>query len=169
MVKMNRVFICLCVLVLTLSCISVFGQEVEGISEVSGSSAPLLVVPVRHTIVKLAFDINSLRQVSLVSCATDKKTGELSIYLWNNITREWVELTIDEYKAGAAFPAAPEKVYLIGSDDGLPAELGDVSGWGKTEVASIPKLSIASILNTLNKDMKFSSKEWKWLADTILF
>ncbi|MFC1498578.1 hypothetical protein ACFLS1_08940 [Verrucomicrobiota bacterium] len=129
-------------------------------------SAALLVIPARHTIVKLSFDISALRKnkkVSLVSYSTSAMTSELKIHLWNNITHEWSEISAEEYKSGAVFDSQPERVILVGDEKGLPSFLVETSSWCE-KVERISELNVATIVNTLNKSMKFTQREWQWLA-----
>lgn len=143
-----------------------------GITVMCGSSAfaaksnssDVLVVPSRFTIVQLAFDIVTLRDVSLIAYESSDKDAEPVLFFWNKTTSAWESLTIDEYSVGSFTTATPSEMILIGSDKDLPASL--ISGASQAPIVTrIKSLNVAPVINELNKSMNFSPEEWKILAE----
>ncbi len=128
------------------------------------STADVLVVPARHTIIQLAFDIAALRNVALI--AYDKpapETEEPLLHVWSSSNHAWVHLTLDEYNVGTFCDQEPNEMILIGNDSDLPASLIAGAAQAMT-VTHIDTLSLVTVINTLDKSMKFSPREWKVLA-----
>jgi hypothetical protein len=122
----------------------------------------LIVMPVRYTVVQFAFDVARMRPVQLL--AYDRGTGDepLLLHVWDAATKKWAPADITAYQNGSLFTATPKRTFLVGGEADLPADLA-APGWAK-DVTPIPSLKVLDMANTMNKDMKFSRREWKKLA-----
>lgn len=153
MLTKSRTFISVVSFLLVLAAVSMAAES---------QGPTLLVIPARHTIVKLSFDIAMLRTVSLVTYSGDV-TAEPLIHIWRSDAQEWVETSIEEYRSAGIFKVAPRRIILIGSDKDLPSALIRASTWC-SDVKRIPTLDIVTIANSLHESLKFAPREWKWLS-----
>jgi len=127
-------------------------------------SGDVLVVPSRFTIIQLAFDVVALRDVTLIAYKSSGVDEEPVLYIWDKNLSAWKDITIDEYAIGSFSATTPSEIILIGSDNDLPASL--ISGASQAKkVTRIDSLNVAPVINALNKDMKFTTKEWELLAE----
>ena len=128
------------------------------------NNADVLVVPSRYTIVQFAFDIVAMREVALVAYDNNSGSEEPLLHAWDADNGSWKRITADEYAVGAFSSREPEEMILIGSDEILPAAV--IAGASQAKnVTRIDTLSLMTVVNTLNKRMKFSSREWSLLAE----
>ncbi len=136
----------------------------SGAVRAAEAEAPtILVVPARYTIVQLSFDIAGVRSVFLVSYGGDSGSVARPMHIWDSKTRKWVETNIEEYSTADIFETTPQRIILVGSDEDLPSVLVEASFWCP-DVKRIPTLNIVTLVNTLNESLKFTPREWKWLA-----
>jgi hypothetical protein len=131
-------------------------------AQAAGAKAALIVMPVRYTVVQFAFDVARIRSVDLL--AYDKGTGEepLLLHRWDAQAKAWKPADIAAYQAGSLFAPKPSRVFLMGNDDDLPAELASAS-WCR-DVTRIPSLKVVDMANTMSPKLKFSEREWNSLA-----
>lgn len=123
----------------------------------------VIVVPARNRMIALAFDVQALRDVVMISYKGTAATADPLLHVWNRKTQQWEELGVQEYSIGQFMPAQPNNLYLIGTDRDLPPSV--LSGAAQARsVIRIDTISIAEIVNILNQSMNFSEKEWKALA-----
>ena len=123
----------------------------------------LIVMPVRYTVVQFAFDVARIRPVDLL--AYDKGSGEepLLLHVWDAASGNWKPADVAGYQDGSLFAPAPKRVFLVGGEADLPAELAAMPGWAK-EMTPISSLKVLDMANVMNSKMKFSGLEWKKLA-----
>ena len=130
----------------------------------AGNGSTVLVIPARYTVVQLAFDVAYLRPVALLAYDSDD-AGEPLLHRWSTAAGDWIETDMDACKAGTATSCSPGRVVVLASGtNGLPASLAEAAGAWCDDVTVIPSLRSLTVLNTLHDDMKFSAREWKWLA-----
>jgi hypothetical protein len=132
--------------------------------QAAGQGETLMVIPARHTVVQLAFDLTSLRPIKLVAYDGKPDTEKPAMHLWEPAAGEWVQIDLDRYRDGSVFPTAPDLVLLVGADRDLPTVLLDAPPWGQN-VKRVPALDVKTIVNTVNETARFNGREWKWLAD----
>ena len=143
-----------CVFVaLAVSCVGIKPQH---------HTSTALVVPAKHTIVQLAFNIARIRPVSLVSYDKGEDAASPVMHVWENSPGSWRRISVEEYGEGNLFSVKPERVMLLGDDDDLPSVIMDASSW--SEPVRIPTVSIVDLINTLNTYFEFSAREWRFLA-----
>jgi len=123
----------------------------------------LMVIPPRHTVVQLAFDIARLRPTYLVAYDTRAPGGMLVLHFWDPYKRDWVKTNLEEYMAGALFDELPERVFVIGSDIDVPREVLEGTRWG-AEIQRVRSLRVVDVVNALDTALCFKRTEWKWLA-----
>ncbi|NQT93911.1 MAG: hypothetical protein HQ559_14215 [Lentisphaerae bacterium] len=124
---------------------------------------PWLVLPARYAILQLGFDVASMRPLTLISYAAGKTADDPSMHVWDRAAREWTSISIGEYRSAQVPGPLASGIVLVGSDTDLPVAIADGSAWCDS-VKRVQTLNIATILNSLNEELKFTAKEWKLLA-----
>ena len=152
MKRLFRTFVLCLVVIVAASCANLPKRNMD---------ASVLVIPSRYTIVQFAFDMTRLRPVTLV--AYDNAGDSLLLHVWNPSLQEWVRIDMDEYASGNITSPVAARVHLLGSNQDLPSGMVAASQWASV-VEQIDTLNIATIVNTLDKHMRFSNSEWKGLA-----
>jgi hypothetical protein len=128
------------------------------------ADSSVMVVPSRHTIVQLAFDIEALRGTTLIAYDKHMNTDETVLHTWDADKQAWARLTLDEYAMGAFSQGTPGEMILVGSDVDLPADILAGASQAK-KVTRINTLDLVTVVNTLDKSMSFKPGEWKALAE----
>jgi hypothetical protein len=123
----------------------------------------MLVIPSRYTIVQLAFDVARLRPVTLVAYDKGSASDELMLHIWNPGLQEWVKIGMDEFSSGNLTNPMAKRVHVLGADADLPVGILEAAQWCPV-VKQIDSLTISTIINSLNSDMRFSSSEWRGIA-----
>ena len=137
---------------------------VLGTSAYAAGENSVLVVPARYTVVQFAFDIEFLRDATLISYEKSDAGKDPVLYLWDSADSAWKSISLDEYSVGSFSRYVPKEMVLIGSRRELPASIIDGASQAE-KVTRIDTLNIADIANTLDKSMKFTLPEWKALAN----
>jgi hypothetical protein len=133
-------------------------------SAARAANSTVLVVPSRHTIVQLAFDIQALRGTKLIAYDKNLDTDEIVLHAWDTGQQAWSRMTLDEYAIGAFAQGVPDEMILVGSDTDLPAVVMSGASLAK-KVTRIDTLNLVTVMNTLHKSMKFKPSEWKIIAE----
>ena len=133
-------------------------------SAAGAANSTVLVVPSRHTIVQLAFDIQALRGTKLIAYDKNRDTDEIVLHTWDTGQQAWSRMTLDEYAMGAFSQGVPDEIILVGSDTDLPAVVMSGASIAK-KVTRIDTLNLVTVVNTLHKSMKFKPREWKIIAE----
>ncbi len=123
-----------------------------------------MVVPARQHMIQLGMDIALLRNGELV-CYERMPGGETVLHHWDRRAREWVPLSLESFAQGRyQRGAAPQRLYVIGTDLELTAEVLDGAAHAR-EVERIPTMLPAAAVNQLNESLRFSRREWQMLAE----
>lgn len=131
------------------------GQQLAG-------SATMLVVPARPTPIRLGQDLAKMRNVTLVSFRGNADTVQPVLFAWTG--REWQYVEFESFCSLAFVKRAPEVVFVAGDDRAVPRALLRNMDWG-CQVERLQSLQPADWLNALDKRLKFSSREWRRLAE----
>jgi len=124
----------------------------------------VLVVPARYRVIQLAFDVAALRDVTLVSYENSDAGKDPVLYRWDRLSSAWKSMTVDEYAVGSFSVTTPREMILVGSGKDLPATL--IAGASQAKkVIRIESLNIVDMVNSLNKSMKFTPREWQILSE----
>ena len=123
-------------------------------ADVVASEATLVVVPARYRMIQLAFDLAALRDTAVVSYRWERKATPPEFYRWAGT--EWVALPVDAYAKMAAGP-----VIIVGIDV-PPAVLAVSAATAKPLV--LATFDMAELVNQIDKVLRFTPAEWKWLA-----
>jgi len=123
----------------------------------------VLVVPARHTVVRFAFDIAAIRDVTLVAYGGETPQGEQLLHVWNAEAKKWTFLSMDEFSFGQFLPDVPDTVILIGASRDMP-EFITANAPAAKRVINIPSINPMPMANRLNERMRFSPREWRMLA-----
>jgi hypothetical protein len=129
----------------------------------AGEATPstIIVMPARRRMVELANQIARIKDVGLVAYNSSPTSTEPLIHIWNGT--EWLPISTTEYAAGAFMSGEPKHLLLLGDNNTLPAALSANPTWC-ADVHRISSLEIAPLLNEMDKTLKFSARQWKWLA-----
>ncbi len=145
---------------LMLCCVICLGSVVGGLAAETGQDV-LMVVPARMRVLRLAFDMEWLRSVSVVSYRGDAKSEEPLLHLWTG--SEWRNVSMADFVAGRFLRWSPGSVVLVGDDEMLPAVLSEDIAWCRS-VVRVETIDIADMINRLDLLFEFREDEWKWLA-----
>lgn len=129
----------------------------------AGSATPdsIIVMPARKRVVHLAFQMASLKNIGLVSYNTNPALREPLIHVWNG--QEWIQITMQDYVQGSFMSGDPKHVFLLGDSTITPLPMLDGVSWYK-DLHRLTTFDTATMINTIGKVVKFSSRQWKWLA-----
>lgn len=127
-------------------------------------SRTLIVIPARYTIVQIAFDIVGMRSVSLVAYDNRADSPSPVMHVWDADGNEWVQTSINGYRSADIFKVVPQRIILVGSNEDVPAPLLEAPSWC-SDVKRIPTLNMKTLVNELDKSLKFTPREWKRLAE----
>lgn len=131
-------------------------------SSVASDVPTALVVPAKFSVVAFCEDVAKMVPVTLVSYEVSKKTNApaLTLSVWNGTSREWTRTSLEEYRSGSIFPEWPKRVVLVGNNEDVKAASAAMG-----ELATVPTLDTMGLANGLNGIFKFSSSQWKYLAN----
>lgn len=124
----------------------------------------VMVIPSRYTVIQLAYDISKLRTSTIIAYEPVENTKIPATHIWDKMANDWMKMSIAEFGSGD-FPGADAEVMVImGIDGEVPDVLVQAASWCPT-IREVEEISIVDMVNTLNKNMDFSPREWKWIAD----
>ncbi len=133
-------------------------------AEAMDSRQDVLVVPARFRIVQFAFDVAALRDAALVSYDDVSEGEDVILHVWNAKGRSWQRISADEFSFGSFTKRKIGNMYLLSSGPELPAVV--LTGASQAgQVSHIDSLNLMTVANSLNKSMKFKSREWKLLSE----
>ncbi|HAS82899.1 MAG TPA: hypothetical protein DCS43_09575 [Verrucomicrobia bacterium] len=144
--------------------IGIFTLIVAMLSSVAASAAQneVLIVPARQRLVELAFDMHTLRGLTLISYRAGSTGKPPLMHLWNTQSKSWSELNPESFAFGQFMTGQPKIIYLIGLPSDVPQILVDGATQAK-KVVRIETLDVVNLINTLNETLAFSPREWKAL------
>jgi len=124
----------------------------------------VLVVPARQRTVALAFDVQAMRDLVMITYRGTASTGSPLMHVWTPSAKAWRELSPEEYAFGQFMTSQPGTLFLVGTDHDLPASV--IEGAAQAaKVIRIDSISMAEVANTLDQHLKFSTREWKALSE----
>jgi len=150
--------------VVRIICLLLAALSVVGWTRSASHPTTLLVIPARHTIVQFGFDVAKIRPIQLVSYSTDPRTKALYLYAWDRNANDWISIQPEQFRAGTAFSTPAAQVVRVGAEGELPAVLEAGPRGAGIKNVRVDGPDIVALVNTLNKDLKFTAREWKWLA-----
>lgn len=147
----------------------------------------VLIVPARPAVLKLAFDLQNMRDITLVSFRTQTLSGRGAtppaspkllgeprqgkavniadplIHVWKG--NDWQYVPFNDFCSMAFIEKAPGTVIVIGDDQTVPKPLLQGMGW-PCKIERLLTMDAAALINGLDPYFQFSSREWKRLADS---
>ncbi|MBW7908666.1 MAG: hypothetical protein H3C50_07075 [Kiritimatiellae bacterium] len=131
------------------------------LSAVSAEAFTLIVAPARYSVMQVAQDVLQRTPSVLVSYQGDAATAEPLLHAWNG--REWVPMSMKDYREVSFLQRTPDEVVLIGGQDVLPQALVDASSWAP-RVERVSDLTTGALVNEFGRIMKWRDSEWRWFA-----
>lgn len=123
----------------------------------------LIVAPARYSVMQVASDIVDRHPALLVSYQTDPASADPLLHAWNSDRKEWVHITMQEFREVSFLQKMPGRTVLVGDDTVLPASLKDAAGWSP-ELIRVNSLNAAALVNEFGRLMKWPVSEWKWFS-----
>lgn len=129
----------------------------------AGSATPdsIIVMPARKRVVQLAFQMASLKDIGLVTYNTNPALREPLLHVWNG--QEWIQITMQDFVQGSFMSGDPKHVFLLGDSTITPLPMLDGVAWYK-DLHRLTTFDTATMINTIGKAVRFSARQWKWLA-----
>ena len=127
----------------------------------SRGSDTVLIVPARPGVLKLAFDFENMRNITIVSFRGKANSVKPLMYVW--IGKNWQYVSFDDFCSSRFFGKTPEVAIIIGDDKTVPKALLQGMAW-PCKVERLQTLNAADLINGMDKYFQFSKREWKRLA-----
>jgi len=141
------------------------GMELAGSSALAmarpNQETTLVIVPALPRMVQLAFDLADMRPVVVLACRGNARAAAPLLFVWTN--GAWQYVSPDDFRERRFVSAWPRQVIMIGDDHAFPALLEDEAAWG-ADVTRLKTLSVADLINGMDPVLRFTDREWKWLA-----
>jgi hypothetical protein len=134
------------------------------ISPARASRHDILIVPARARMVQLAFDIQALRNVTIVSYRASDNPLQPLMHVWNRAGRNWLQIDVGQLQEERRLPAQPERVYVIGQTGAVPEVILLALSHAKT-IQTIHSFSVSEILTAMDATLAFNRAEWQALAE----
>ena len=135
------------------------------VSDTIATEPTVIVMPSRYTVVQFAFDVARLRRnVYLMTYEKLASSKAPAYHVWDETKQDWVRVELNDYLTGAIFAATPKNVVLIGSDKDVVSELTAAPAYCQVPLR-VQALDVVTLVNSLNKVMEFTAREWKWLGE----
>jgi hypothetical protein len=133
---------------------------------VAGTATPdsILVMPARKRVVQLAFQMARCQNIGLVTYNTSPTLGEPLIHIWNGQSKEWIQITLQDYIQGSFMSGDPKHVFLLGDSTTIPLRMMDEVSWYK-DLHRLTTLDTTALINTIGQALNFSPRQWKFLAN----
>ncbi len=132
-----------------------------GISAARGSET-VLIVPARPAVIQLALDLAKMRDITIVSFRGAANSSAPLTHVWTD--NGWQYVSFDDFCALRFVGKAPGTAIVIGDDQTVPKALLQGMAW-PSRIERLQTLNAADLINALDPYFKFSSREWKRLAD----
>jgi len=124
----------------------------------------LLVIPAREAVLQFAVDVTRVRPADLIMYDTRGEKGNLVLYFWDAGKRDWTLTSLEEFRARALFDELPARVFLVGADRDMPADVLAAATSIGGKLIRVTSLRVADMANAMGEPMRFSAGDWKWLA-----
>ena len=121
----------------------------------------LMIVPARYRVLQLAFDMNWMKSVSIMSFRGDAKTAKPYLHLWTG--SDWRHVGMEEFSSGLFMSPSPATVILVGDSKTVPASLVEAIAWD-CKTARLETLDVGELVNRLNSLLHFNDEELALLA-----
>ena len=107
----------------------------------AGSATPesIIVMPARKRVVQLAFQMSRCKDIGLVTYNNSPALSAPLIHVWTG--QEWVQISLDDYVQGRFMSGEPKHVF------------------------GTQNTPFTQALNQIGTALKFSSRQWKWIAE----
>ena len=130
----------------------------------AGSATPesIIVMPARKRVVQLAFQMSRCKDIGLVTYNNSPALSAPLIHVWTG--QEWVQISLDDYVQGRFMSGEPKHVFLLGDNTTLPLRMMDDVAWYK-DLNRLTSLDTTALINQIGTALKFSSRQWKWIAE----
>lgn len=121
----------------------------------------LIVAPARYSVLQVAQDVLQRSPSVLVSYQGEASTAEPALHAWNG--REWVPVSLKDFREVNFLQKLPDLTILIGSDDVLPRVLQEAASWSP-RIERITDMSTGALINDFGRILQWRSSDWQWFA-----
>jgi hypothetical protein len=145
------------------ACVAAMALWSAGPSFADKAGSTVLLIPARSMVIQIAFDLASIRNVSVVTYQRSDASGLTYLHRWND--GSWVPTDAATFQALGYAGVSPRRLVVIRSEqDTPPSEVIDGADWA-TQTTRLDTLDSSSIVNTLGTVLGFRAGEWEWMAD----
>lgn len=148
---------------LTMSLVACASLGVGGAS--ARAQTVLIVSPARPRPVQVAFDVARLRPAFLVTYQGARSNPAPLMHIWDGDKRQWAEINVDNFRAGAHFVEKPALVFLLGTETECPLAIEEGELAWSPKVVRLTQLDVVTLFNAFDKALHFASHEWTWLGE----
>lgn len=125
------------------------------------SAYTLIVAPARYSVMQVAQDVLQRVPAVLVSYQGEATTAEPVLHAWNG--REWLPVTLKDFREVNFLQKMPSRTILIGSDDVLPKVLLDAASWSP-RIDRITDMTTGGLVNDFGRLLEWSDQDWQWFS-----
>lgn len=140
--------------------LALFGGILIGAAQVAAAFT-LIVAPARYSVMQVAQDVLQRSPSVLVSYQGEASTAEPALHAWNG--REWVPVTLKDFREVNFLQKLPDRTILIGSDDVLPRVLAEAASWSP-RIDRITDMSTGPLINDFGRILQWRSSDWDWFS-----
>jgi hypothetical protein len=121
----------------------------------------LIVAPARYSVMQVAQDVLLRSPAVLVSYQGDAATPEPTMHAWNG--REWVSVTLKDFREVNFLQRLPSRTILVGSDDVLPRVILEAAAWSP-RIDRITDMSTGALINDFGRILQWRASDWQWFS-----
>ncbi len=121
----------------------------------------LLIVPVRYSVLQVAFDVIQKRPVVLVSYQGDASESQPALHVWNG--EEWRPISQRDLAEVRFLQVIPQRVIAVGDASTLPPSILQATNWCP-QVVGVEEMDTPELINAFGKSFRFTRDEWAWFA-----
>ncbi|QBG47280.1 hypothetical protein EGM51_07725 [Verrucomicrobia bacterium S94] len=120
----------------------------------------LVMVPREDNVVRVGLDLANRYPTLLVSYKI--RGSEASLHGWTG--KEWVNITVDAFKAGDFFRTGPDSALIVDAKGELTDSLLPSESWCPA-VYKITTTEMRPLLHLTGRYYDFRYKDWKWFCE----
>ncbi len=126
-----------------------------------GSAFTLIVAPARYSVIQVAQDVLLRSPAVLVSYQGEAATPDPALHAWNG--REWVPVSLKDFREVNFLQRLPSRTILVGSDDVLPRVIAEAVAWSP-RTDRITDMNTGALINDFGHILQWRSSDWEWFS-----